>query len=336
MRKGTARKGRQSKQKPSKKALEKASDARCHACERTLEQDERALFVEEEVGRVFCSEDCIVTYFSPEIERLEQEYFRRLRKNELSGEERERYAELRWKTLQNPSEIWREKTLSGDFRFTLISPYADKGGKTIWNVCLTLFLRGEPSFLYLAFVTQDSSLIDHYRRGERLRWKPVEGSEREGVASASADRQGGEVLRAGSRGKSERSDGLASPFTAEEMLRVRLLQARKDDDIPLEEFSRYERYIEVTLQGPDEVWTFKGSDKRQPGLFHFMRNCGKEEGAGIPLWYIVVARETDDDEHIEILDAFPTRDVGLVESYRCGNQEIGHAPQPVATGRFVH
>ena len=114
----------------------------CHTCAKKLSGDaERALFVEEEVGRIFCSEACIATFFTPEITRLEKEYFKRLQPSDLSAEERESLAHLRWITLQEPDEIWREKTLSGDFRYTLISDFKTGREKSLVDLHLS-FLAG--------------------------------------------------------------------------------------------------------------------------------------------------------------------------------------------------
>src|SRR6185437_11906083 len=84
------------------------SEETCQHCSKTLMSDERALFVEEEVGRIFCSEACIAAFFAPEIERLEKDYLRKVSGSDLSKEERESFSHLRWITLQEPDEIWRE------------------------------------------------------------------------------------------------------------------------------------------------------------------------------------------------------------------------------------
>ena len=292
----------------------------CLQCSANLKENDRALFVEEEVGRVFCSEACIVAYFTPEIERLEEEYRKRLGPRELDEDSRERLAHLRWETLRSPEEVWLEKTLSGDSRYTLIAPY-DVEGEIVWSICLSLFLRGEPSFLYLAFVTRDEKLVEAYRRGERLEWEDnTEAEDEEGVHLL----QVGVGDTSSTKVDDARMDRLAEPWTAEESLRARLNQERREDDIPLEEFLQYEGCLEPTLEEPDEVWSFRGEEDDALGLFHFLRNC-KEHGDDC--WFVVVARETDDEEHMEILDAFPTRDTTLVESYRCGRQESGRGVQ---------
>jgi hypothetical protein len=328
------------KRAPSKKSTErrkkvrgKASSIReksaapkskelCQNCSKDLTGFDKALFVEEEIGRMFCSEGCIAGYFSPEIERLEKEYFRKLSASDLSGEEREALAHLRWITLQEPDEVWREKTLSGDFRFTLISEFQPED-KRVWCVCICLFLRGEPSFLYLAFPTRNAAMVNHYRKGERVRLvksdhekskrKPKEIEEEEIPTSA--------------------VDGLADAWTEDETIRAQLRQERSTDDIGVDEFSLYQSCMEETLEIPDEVWSLSMKGKDALHLYHFIRYYPNETPG---VWYIVVARETEDEEQIEILDAFPTRDAHLVDRYRRGEQEVGVLDTRASASRVVH
>ena len=60
----------------SKSAKPKVTNLiQCAYCEKKLTPSDSALFVEEEVGRVFCTEACISHFFSPDVERLEEEYY---------------------------------------------------------------------------------------------------------------------------------------------------------------------------------------------------------------------------------------------------------------------
>ncbi len=293
----------------------------CRNCSKDLSGDQRALFVEEEVGRIFCSESCIAAHFAPEIERLERDYLRRLSPRDLTSEEREAVDHLRWITLQEPDEVWREKTLAGDYRYTLISEF-QPGEKKLWSICICLFLRGEPSFLYLAFPTKNSAMVNHYRKGERIPWtKPARQSD---LARSEAE-QGGEAEM---EAPLEPTDRLADPWTEEETLRAQLVQERDTSDIPTEEYALYQDCLEEALDAPDEVWTLdvagsasaevaEGS-KDEVRLYHFIKHYA-DKG----FWYVVIARETDDEEEIELLDAFPTRDANLVERHRRGSQDAG-------------
>lgn len=331
----------------------------CHHCGIELKQSDRALFVEEEVGRVFCSEECIAAYFGPEIERLEKEYSRHLVPGDLTGAEREEFAHLRWITLQEPDETWREKTLSGDYRYTLISEF-DPGPKKIWSICICLFLRGEPSFLYLAFVTRNAAMVDQYRRGEQIEWQ----SQKEQQATHGSEEGDAEPSDEAAGGSGQMSDRLADPWTEEETHRARLLNERREDDIPAEEFHLYQGCVEETLEEPDEVWSIGGApepeaelmagalepvepvepgESGEPGesssepgegkVYHFIRHY-PEEAPGF--WYVIVAREIEDAEQIELLEAFPTRDPDLVERCRRGNREVGSGVQNKSATRVVH
>jgi hypothetical protein len=310
-----------SHQNPAKFNKEKDSEF-CENCLKDLSHTERALFVEEEVGRIFCSESCIAAYFTSEISRLEKEYFRRVSSSDLNGDEREKLAHLRWMTLQEPDEVWREKTLSGDYRYTLISEFQPEN-RFIWSVCICLFLRGEPSFLFMAFQTKNAAMVGAYRKGERVDWTRNQNS---GSPGHFED----ETLNA--RRQSTVVDGLADAWTEEETQRAQVTQMRRTDDIPQGDFVLYEGCVDETLETPDEVWSLKPPENNPYQVYHFLRFYA-DESPGI--WYVVIARETEDAGQIEILDAFPTRDSSLVERYRKGHQEIGHS-EPEVAARVVH
>ena len=322
----------------------------CENCSKGLSGSDRALFVEEEVGRIFCSEDCIASFFAPEISRLEKEFFRRLSGSDLSPDDREGLAHLRWITLQEPDEIWREKTISGDYRYTLISEF-QPGAQRVWCVCICLFLRGEPSFLYLAFPTKNAAMVNHYRRGERVQWSKLAGqgqaNKKKGKRSASEIER---ALATESAAKAEaeaaseeaapelRHDRLAPAWTEDETFIAQMNQERSPGDIKPDDYGLYQSCLEETLEEPDEVWGIRMGQAAEgvppPCIYHFIRHY-PEESPGI--WYIIIARETEDDEEqIEIMDAFPTRDAGLVERYRRGELEVGQISSRTTAARVVH
>lgn len=305
-----SKKGQERRKKPrsGKSTTKGLSDPICLFCEKTLGKKEKALFVEEEIGRIFCSEDCITDYFTPEVEILEKEYKTTLKSDDLVGIEKEKLAHLRWLTLQEPGETWRQKTPSGDLRYTLISEFQPID-KPIWYICICLFLRGEPSFLYLAFPTKNPSLVDQYRRGEQI--KTTHSKKAQDVPQ----------------------DRLAESWTQEETDRARFLQDRKKDDIPIEEFGLYDACFDETLENPDEVWAIEKDLKHKKKTYHFIRFYPDDHPSG--MWFIILAKETEDEDEIEILEAFPTRDATVVEYFRRGNQEVGIQDSP-NTSRMVH
>lgn len=280
------------------------SQDRCYYCDRGLETNDRALLVEEELGRVFCSEECIASSFAPEIERLEKDYFNHLSPTDLTGEEREKAAHLRWVTLEEPDEVWRVKQQNGDDHYVLISEFTP-GDYPIWLVCICLFLRGEPSFLFLAFPTKNAAMVDHYRKGERVEWTKR--------APSNAQAGGEQVV-----------DGLAdsAPASWSEY------SEGKQGDIPTSDHAKYEGYLDPTLEEPDEVWSQSGESR----VYHFIKRFIEN---GVDLFYIVIARETEDEAQIEIQDAFPTRDSHTVQKFRKGTQEVGEDDLG-ASARVVH
>jgi hypothetical protein len=176
-------------------------------------------------------------------------------------------------------------------------------------------LRGEPSFLFIAFPSQSPSLVNHFRKGERLE---------EGLESSEA---------VPTEFSHEHLDGLAQDgWSPEESLRAEISQARSPEDIPLAEFPLYESFLEPTLQAPKELWSYvpAGDEAR---VYHFIRSF---EEAGKRLWYVAIAREStegpegeefemESDEHLELLDYFPTRDAELVDRLRVGEPELEEA-----------
>jgi hypothetical protein len=348
--------------KPKLRANLKTFDENtCASCSADLRKGERALFVEEEVGRVFCTEECIATFFASDIDFLEKDWQRHRQKNrDLTDEERESFAHLRWVTLEQPDEIWRERTATGDWRYTLISEF-QPGDKRVWCVAICLFLRGEPSFLFLAVPTRDATLVGHYRKGERVvRQKRVPQA---GEASDADAELGPSAQGSDSEGEQESggSDGLADSWTHEETIRAQMRLMRSKKDIPESRFEEFEASIGQTLEAPDEVWSSalsatSGSESGDEGaesleesedfeeassgsaeedhrrLYHFIKAYGDETP---PYWYVVIARDTPEEGQIEVLDSFPTNDVKLVESLRVGTHEFGEN-EPAAYSRLVH
>ncbi|NDD92200.1 hypothetical protein EBZ37_08955 [bacterium] len=318
----------------------------CASCGKSLTSGDRALFVEEEIGRTFCGEDCIGEYFSPEVERLEAEYEALVSSNDLKPKEREELAHLRWSTLREPDEVWREKTLSGDYRYTLIAEFQPLD-KPIWCVCLSLFLKGEPSFLFISIFTRNAALVDRYRRGERMSWIKRTDLEKHSAAhpkpTAEQMALDGTVIPPDEMGlvaSSVPTDGLADGWSTDEAVRAALSAGRSAQDIPVEEFSAYQSCLEETLETPDEVWMLvaeqagaEDGDDTSVRMFHFVRYY---EAGETPFWYVIVAKEAAEEDHLEVLESFPTRDEELVERYRQGSLEVGGDGHAESVTRVLH
>ncbi len=279
------------KTKASEKGASKKSIVQCVCCQTPIVARDSAYFVEEEIGRLFCSEECIIQYFRPEIQILEKTYFKTVLPTELNADVRESYAHLRWRALEAPSETYQEKLASGDLRYSFVAE-GDHDGEKVYGVSVCLMLRGEPSFLFIAFVTRHRSLVDAFCRG-----RPV-----------TLTRERHEDSPVPSR------DRLADSWTADDSARAGLVQYRTQEDIPEQAFSEYEDCLEATLQDPTELWNYDDSGKKK--VYHFIKEYERKER----FWYVVIARDAEDPTQIELVDAFPTRDPLLIERARLGSK----------------
>lgn len=299
--------------KSPKKTKKNTSGIHCCECNKEIAAKDQALFVEEEVGRFFCEESCIVSHFTTEIEKLEREYGRHVSPTDLSSEERERYAHLRWTTLEEPEEVWMEKMATGDRRYTLISQFKPED-KTVWGVGVCLMLRGEPSFLFIAFVTGDRQLVDVFRKGEQMKVEYKNPKQ----SDTRMDNQPIVIEKEVPGGQ----DGLAEPWTESDSVRVSIVSSRKPEDIPVEDFAFYQKCLEETLQEPTELWSYTSKSSKR--VYHFIREYEHD----VNYWYVVMARDTADETQIEIIDAFPTKDKNLVAMCRHGKKEVLGNAQP--------
>lgn len=264
----------------------------CVCCQTPIVARDSAYFVEEEVGRLFCSEECIIQYFRPEIQILEKIYFKTVLPTELTADVREAHAHLRWRALESPSETYEEKLPSGDLRYAFIAE-AQHEGEKVYGVSVCLMLRGEPSFLFIAFVTRHRSLVDAFCRGRPVTFTRERHEDVPVVPSR---------------------DRLADSWTADDSARAGLVQHRSPEDIPEESFKDYEDCLEETLQDPTELWNYDDTGNKK--VYHFIREYERKEN----FWYVVIARDAEDPSQIELVDAFPTRDSMLIERARLGTK----------------
>jgi len=281
--------------KARKQTREAAVHHDCVNCHKKLGSKERVLFVEEILNRTFCSEECISLFHMPQVEQLEKRFKRYRPKTDLSPQEREQHAHLRWITLQNPDEIWEEQMPSGDTRYTLISEF-QPGKEKIWCVAICLLLQGEPSFLFLSFPTRSKKLVDRFRR-----FVPVEKLE--------------------DLNFNEPFDGLADTWSETDALRAKIHELRPESDFPPVQFSRFSPALEKTIEDPHEVWKVESLDDGEPANFHFIRRFEPKELVKEGFWYLVIGRESAEGDQLEILECFPTKYESVVRNFRQGTQE---------------
>jgi phage-Barnase-EndoU-ColicinE5/D-RelE like nuclease2 len=245
------------------------------------------IVIDESEGLVFQSEQELYSHFEEEIQVLENEFFALRGKEDINEHEFSHYDGQLERLLDDPDEVWEDKeTLTGKRMFIYIRGF----DKDLQHVAACYLTESTPSFVYLHFPTNDLDLVERYRRGQLV----FERSQSD-VALGAID---GDALHEG--------DDLA------EGLYKAMLLLRSDKDLPEDEFHGYSDCREVTLEDADEIW--RSSDSLGNVLVSFIKEFGDDD----EFMYIVVTVEDAPSGSHALLFSFPTRDKGLVDRYRHG------------------
>jgi len=283
---------------------------------------EKILYVERELGRCFCCEDCIRDYFQPNVEFMEEE-FRRLRPaSDFSERECARLSHYRQLTLEDPDEIWDEQSDTGEHHYTYIARFSS-GDLRLSYVVVCLAIEHVPSFVFLSFPSRDEDLVDEYRRGAEL--KGSSQAHDEPAVSSVAPASDPHEDPASTNAPENLDDPELSAF---ERL---YLQARQTGDIPREQFTRFEAYVEPTLDEADEIWRFVDPEGNEWCTFiarHTMTGEAEDAGDALDEFTMIVICEPSHDgaaRGLDVLFAFPTIDPGLVQHFRKGINSLNKA-----------
>lgn len=246
------------------------------------------IVIDEEHGLVFQSEQDLYSHFENEIQVLENEFFEiRSAESDISEEQFKRYDAQLEKLLDDPDEVWEDATTLPGQRLFVYIRHFDKG---VFHVAACYLTQSTPSFVYLHFPTNQEELVNHYRRGQLV----FERSDAN-VPLAAIE---GDALHEG--------DDLAGGlFSA-------MLILRNEKDIPEEDFHHYADCREVTLEDADEIW--RSADSLGNVLVSFIKEFNDDED----FYYVVVTVEDAPSGSHALLFSFPTRDKGLVDRYRHG------------------
>jgi len=94
---------------------------------------------------------------------------------------------------------------------------------------------------------------------------------------------------------------------------VEHLKARSPQDIPVKDFSKYEKFLGMVLSEPDEIWEdFTEPSESPVGIY-----IGEFFHENEHIYYIAVAYRHDEKPSFVYMH-FPTHDLKLVEKYRRG------------------
>lgn len=246
-----------------------------------------AIVIDEAQGLVFSSEQDLYAHFEKEIQVLEREFFSLRAPADIRENEFDRYDSHLEKLLDDPDEVWEDTDTLSEQRMFI---YIRRFDNDVFHIAACYLTESTPSFVYLHFPTTDEDLVERYRRGEMV------------FARANADVPQGAV----------EGDAL---FEGDELamgLFKAMLMLRGDKDIPESEFHLYADCREETLEDGDEIW--RSGDSLGNVLVSFIKEYSEEEDFA----YVVVTVEDAPSGSHALLFSFPTRDRGLLDRYRHG------------------
>jgi hypothetical protein len=244
------------------------------------------IVIDEEHGLVFDSEQDLYSHFEKEIQTLEREFFSLRQQQDINEFEFKKYDKHLEKLLDDPDEVWEDSDTLRDQRMFI---YIRKFEK-VFHVAACYLTESTPSFVYLHFPTTDDGLVQRYRRGQMV-FERMSAD----MAIGAID---GDALHEG--------DDLATG------LYKAMLLLRSDKDISEDEFHQFAECREETLEDADEIW--RSGDSLGNVLVSFIKEFNDEE----EFYYVVVTVEDAPSGSHALLFSFPTKDKGLVDRYRHG------------------
>ncbi len=245
------------------------------------------IVIDEAQGLIFETETDLYAHFENEIQVLEREFFTLREETDISEREFDKYNPQLDRLLDDPDEVWEDTdTLTGQRMFI----YLRRFEKEVTHIAACYLTDSTPSFVYLHFPTKNDKLVERYRRGQMV-------FQRSDV-DAPAGAIDGDALHEG--------DELATG-----LYRAMLL-LRSDKDLPEDDFISYAACREETLEDADEIW--RSSDSLGNVLVSFIKEFGDEDEFS----YVVVTVEDAPSGSHALLFSFPTRDKGLADRYRHG------------------
>ncbi len=289
----------------------------CNSCRQKVSKIEDLLFVEES-KRGFCSEDCIVKFFTPYMEAFDREEVTLRESLGILPDEVEpdifHDKELFEEALYGASEVWSEKNDLGEEYFTHIHPL--EGG--LFYILICSYYEGEPAFVFFKTLTASIELVKAYKRGKAYDNEVFTSPESSNELELESNDGELEDITLPSE-LIEDMDLKKSEYLAD------LLERRSESDIPFEQFPLYDDYITLTLDEPDSE--FHTIDDVGDKIFTFIKSFQK---SGKAFFYIVICLSVEipnsKDSALMPVVTFPSIDDGLYKFYAVGEKKNRKIP----------
>jgi hypothetical protein len=259
----------------------------CSNCGKKIEDEERAVVIDSHNEMIFCGEVCMRENFESEISRLRTEYLSMRGPNDLSENTFDEYKSYLELVLTEPDEVWELPTDEDAPPVSFfIGEFLHKQSP-IFYIAAAYYAEDKPSFVYIHFATNDTGLVQQYRRGT--------------------------LVYDGLENESELEDDEINEDSVAFNIYQEMLDNRSDIDIDFDEFSTYDDLKISTIEKPDEVW--KRIDDEGNTFLIYITHYQREQEA---VAYIIVAIEDDISDSAVPLFGFPTIDQKLLDRFRVG------------------
>lgn len=224
--------------------------------------------------------------------------------------------------LNEPQEVWFERNPIGEEYHTHIAKclFDDKEFNYI---LICSYFDDAPSFVFFKCATTSDALTDFYRTGQL-----VSGSNKSVAMSVAAEEL--ESASAKEEDEQEKAPEVEIPPEVLEELDskkseylAQLLQNRQEVDIPFELFGKYDDYLPLTIEDPDEIYSKEdiAGDEVQTYIKSF-------QAFGEAFFYVVICmkiavKKPEDHEALLPILSFPSTDQGLYKDYAVGERIAG-------------
>lgn len=269
----------------------------CTECKKILEDVEDLLFVEEGSSKGFCSEECIEDFYIP-LMKYYEESIHNLRadhniiENNVTTIDNDQM--LVDEVSNFPDEIYRSTNDIKEEVFTYI-----KFHHQFYSIVLCTVFNETPAFILAYVKTKSKKMVDLFRVGEKIDVRVAPLNENKLMEDA----QFIEEL------ESKKSQLLGT-----------ILSERSSNDIPFEDFLKYDPFLNDTMDNPDEI--FEEKDHFGDRLLYYLKTF-VDHHFGI-FFYIVICMKNKDanEEVLYPILSFPTNDYALYNQYRHGDKKL--------------
>ncbi len=317
----------------------------CVNCRKQIKDLNQVLLIDSSHPKSFCSESCIEKFFKPYVEYFSQ-YERDQRAALGIVENLDDYDNEIQECMAEPDAVFRQENEIGESIYFAFRKNPENKLITILGV---LMFENRPSFIFFNSSTKIEELANLFKMGEEIE---IVNSSKEQMKEAEKIRDylDKESLdnRKGTLGKGgdafEDSEGVDASDGAEDLEEpegpedpefqkyielkksqqlAKLIENLSPNDLGVESFPLYDKYLQPTLENPDEVFEIEDDDNDT--LYVYIKVFNHND---MSFYYIVVCHlfdtdvEKDQDVLIPIV-SFPTIDSELYSLYQEGKEIVG-------------